>query len=102
MYTKNTDFQFITEEYSCAAYVVKYVNKTNRGVGHLQRKIIVTMNEHPEFDIIDLTKNISVNILNHTEITSQEAAWYLLREAMAKSSVIIVYIPTERQLNVSE
>ena len=28
----NTDFQFITEEYSCAAYVVEYVNKTNRGV----------------------------------------------------------------------
>lgn len=24
----NTDFQFITEEYSCAAYVVEYVNKT--------------------------------------------------------------------------
>lgn len=84
----------ITEEYSCAAYVVEYVNKTNRGVSHLQRKIIETMNEHPEFDIIDITKNISVNILNHTEITSHEAAWYLLRDPMSKTSVIIVYIPT--------
>ncbi|XP_024085470.1 uncharacterized protein LOC106661425 isoform X2 [Cimex lectularius] len=90
----NTDFQFITEEYSCAAYVVEYVNKTNRGVSHLQRKIIETMDEHPEFDIIDITKNISLNILNHTEITSQEAAWYLLREPMSKTSVIIEYIPT--------
>ena len=90
----NTDFQFITEEYSCAAYVVEYVNKTNRGVSNLQRKIIETMNEHPECDIVEITKNISINILNYTEITSQEAAWYLLREPMSKASTIIVYIPT--------
>lgn len=92
----NTDFQFITDKYSCAAYVVEYVNKTNRGISDLKRKIIETMNEHPEFDIIDITKNLSVNILNHTEITSQEAAWYLLREPMSKTSVIIENIPTVR------
>ena len=90
----NTDFQFITEEYSCATYVVEYVNKTNRGVSNLQRKIIEIMDEHPEFDIFEITKNISINLLNHTEITSQEAAWYLLKEPMSKSSTIIVYIPT--------
>ncbi|GFY10453.1 helitron_like_N domain-containing protein [Trichonephila clavipes] len=90
----NTDFQFITEEYSCAAYVVEYINKTNRGVSNLQRKIIEVMDEHPEFDIFEITRNISINLLNHTEITIQEAAWYLLREPMSKSSTIIVYIPT--------
>ncbi|GFW63850.1 ATP-dependent DNA helicase [Trichonephila clavipes] len=89
-----SDFQFITEEYSCAAYVVEYINKTNRGVSNLQRKIIEVMDEHPEFDIFEITRNISINLLNHTEITSQEAAWYLLREPMSKSSIIIVYIPT--------
>ncbi|GFY23276.1 helitron_like_N domain-containing protein [Trichonephila clavipes] len=89
----NIDFQFITEEYSCAAYVVEYVNNTNRGVSDLQRKIIETMNEHPEFDIIDVTQNISVNIINHNEITCQEAAWYLLHEPMSKCSTLIVYIP---------
>ncbi|GFX57929.1 helitron_like_N domain-containing protein [Trichonephila clavipes] len=52
------------------------------------------MDEHPEFDIFEITRNISINLLNHTEITSQEAAWYLLREPMSKSSTIIVYIPT--------
>lgn len=90
----STDFQFITEEYSCAAYVAEYVNKTNRGVSHLQRKIIQTMNEHPEFDIGDVSQSISVNILKRTEITSQEAAWYLLREPISKCSAIIEYIPT--------
>lgn len=32
--------------------------------------------------------------MNHTEITNQEAAWYLLREPMSETSVIIVHIPT--------
>lgn len=31
----NMDFRFIIEEYSCAAYVVEYVNKTNRGISNL-------------------------------------------------------------------
>ena len=51
------------------------------------------MDERPEFDIFDITKNISISLLNHTE-TSQEAAWYLLRKPMSKSSTIITYIPT--------
>ncbi|XP_049305794.1 uncharacterized protein LOC105227464 isoform X10 [Bactrocera dorsalis] len=97
----NMDFQIITEEYSCAAYVVEYVNKTNRGVSNLQRKIIEIMNEHPEFDIVDITRKMSVDILNSVEMSSQEAAWYLLREPMSKSSVVVIYIntvwPIERQ-----
>lgn len=50
----NMDIQFITEEYSCANYVAEYVNKTNRGFSHLQRLIIETMNEHPEFDVVEI------------------------------------------------
>ncbi|XP_044594073.1 uncharacterized protein LOC123271741 [Cotesia glomerata] len=90
----NMDIQFITEEYSCAAYVVEYVNKTNRGISNLQRQIIQTMDEHPEFDIVDVTRKMSVDMLNTVEMTSQEAAWYLLREPMSKSSHKIEYIPT--------
>ena len=33
----NTDMQIILDEYSCAAYVVEYVNKSNRGISHLHR-----------------------------------------------------------------
>ena len=32
------DFQIITEQYSCSAYVVEYVNKTNRGISNLNAK----------------------------------------------------------------
>lgn len=92
--SSNTDIQFITEEYSCAAYVVEYVNETKRGISNLQRQIITIMDEHPEFDIVEITRKMGVDMLNTVEITSQEAAWYLLREPISKSSVIVTYIPT--------
>lgn len=90
----NMDIQFITEEYSCAAYIMEYVNNTNHGISDLQRNITEIMDEHPEFDIIEITRKMSINIVNTVEITSQEAAWYLLREPMSKSSSVVVYIPT--------
>lgn len=88
------DFQIIQDEYACAAYVVEYVNKHNRGISNLQRMIIQTMDENPEFDIVDITKKLSIDVLHAVEMPAQEAAWYLLREPMAKSSVATVYIPT--------
>lgn len=51
-------FQIIQDEYACDAYVVEYVNKHNRGISNLQRMIIQTMDESPEFDIVDITKKI--------------------------------------------
>lgn len=70
----NTDIQFILDEYSCAAYVVEYVNKTNRGISNLQRQILQVMNDNPQFDLVDVTRKIGVDMLNAVEITSQEAA----------------------------
>lgn len=52
------------------------------------------MDENPEFDIVEITRKMSVNMLNTVELRSQEAEWYLLREPMSRSSVSIVYIPT--------
>ncbi|GFX47030.1 ATP-dependent DNA helicase [Trichonephila clavipes] len=51
----NMDIQFIIEEYSCDQYVAEYFNKTNRGISNLQQKIIKCMDEHPEFDIFEIT-----------------------------------------------
>lgn len=72
------DFQFITEEYSCAQYVVDYViyDKTNRGISNLQQKLVEIMNENPDFDIIAATKKLSVNVLNSIEMSRQEAVWF--------------------------
>ncbi|GFW21552.1 ATP-dependent DNA helicase [Trichonephila clavipes] len=52
------------------------------------------MDEHPEFDVVEITRKLGVEMLNSVEISNQEAAWYLLRQPMSKSSSAIVYIPT--------
>ncbi|GFV78621.1 ATP-dependent DNA helicase [Trichonephila clavipes] len=57
-------------------------------VGYLKIK-----DEQPDFDIVEITRKISIDMLNTVEMTNQEAAWYLLRQPMSKSSVLIVYIP---------
>ena len=73
----NMDFQIILDEYACATYVV-YVNKHNRGISNLQKQIVDIMDEHPEFGIVDITKKMSIDILQSVEMPAQEAAWYLL------------------------
>lgn len=90
----NCDLQLILEEYTCAQYVVEYVNKTNRGLSNLQRQIINIMDENPELGLVEITRQIGLDLLNHVEMSSQEAAWFLLGQLMSQSSEIIVSIPT--------
>lgn len=45
---------------------------------------------------IDVRLHIGVYTLNTVELSSQEAAWYLLRESVPESSVFTVTIPTVR------
>lgn len=90
----NSDLQFILDEYSCATYVVEYVNKANRGISHLQRELIKLQEENPELDFTELVRKIGVKVLNSVEMSAQEAAWYLLRQSMSHCSRQVVYIPT--------
>lgn len=97
----NMDIQFITEEYSVAAYVVEYVNKSDREISNLARAIKETMEKNPSFGEVDIARKLGVDMLNSFEISSQEAAWFLLREHMSKSSDSIIYVntvwPVERE-----
>ncbi|XP_053698655.1 uncharacterized protein LOC128745602 [Sabethes cyaneus] len=90
----NMDLQFILDEYSCAAYVVEYVNKTNRGISCLQRDLIALQEQFPDQDYTELLKKLSIKMLNSVEMSAQEAAWYLLRQPMSEASRAIQFIPT--------
>lgn len=90
----NIDIQFILDEYSCAQYVVEYVNKSARGMGNLNHELTKMMEEHPDRDYTSQLKALSVKLLNAVEISAQEAAWYLLRQPMSETSRQIIYIPT--------
>ncbi|XP_055632950.1 uncharacterized protein LOC129773377 [Toxorhynchites rutilus septentrionalis] len=90
----NMDLQFVLEEFSCAAYVVEYVNKTNKGISSLHRELIKLQEEHPEQDYNGLLKKVSIKMLNTVEMSAQEAAWYMLRQPMSEASRKVEFIPT--------
>ncbi|GFS58859.1 uncharacterized protein TNCV_4271461 [Trichonephila clavipes] len=85
---------FILEEYSCAAYVVEYVNKSNRGISNLHQELIKIQEQNPEKEYVEIMKQLGVKFLNTVEMSSQETAWYLLRQPMSRSSREVSYIPT--------
>ncbi|GFT31031.1 ATP-dependent DNA helicase [Trichonephila clavipes] len=87
----NTDIQFITEEYSFAAYVVEYVIKANRGISNLQRQIIKIMDEHPDFEIVEIKRKMSIDMLNTVEMTRKKmdnARFYQLMRMANMASLL--------------
>ena len=90
----NMDIQFILDEYSCAAYVVDYVNKSNRGISNLHRELNKLRDEYPDKDFHEILSLIGKSMLDNVEISSQEAAWYLLNLHMSESSRRVISIPT--------
>ena len=90
----NMDLQIILDEYSCASYVVEYVNKSNRGIGNLHRELLKLQEENPEMTNDDMMKQIATKMLNAVDMSAQEAAWFLLRQPMSYSSRDILYVPT--------
>lgn len=95
----NMDMQFILDEYSCATYVVDCINKTNRGISNLQRKILEVTEQYPDFGVVEVTRNMSVDLLNSVELSSQKAAWWLLRKPMSEASRAVVFISTSWPVN---
>ncbi|XP_029708282.2 uncharacterized protein LOC109400233 [Aedes albopictus] len=90
----NMDLQFILEEFSCAAYVVEYVNKANRGISSLHRDLVQLSEQFPDCDHLSLLKKVGLKMLNSVEMSAQEAAWYLLRQPMSEASRKVEFIPT--------
>ena len=70
----NTDWQFILDEYSCAAYVVEYENKSNRSISNLHRKLLKLHEEHPDCDYRKLLTKVRIKMQNAVEMSAQEAA----------------------------
>lgn len=94
MLNSNMDLQIILDPYSCAAYVVDYVNKSNRGISHLHHELTKIHEANPEYDQAQLMSRVGLKVLNGIEMSAQEAAWYLLRQPMSKASRATVSIPT--------
>ena len=52
------------------------------------------MENYQYFGVVDLTRKMSIDLLNSVEISSQEAAQWLLRKSTTTASSTIIFIPT--------
>ncbi|XP_042149867.1 uncharacterized protein LOC121837984, partial [Ixodes scapularis] len=96
----NMDLQIVLDTYACAAYVVEYVNKANRGMSNLNRAVQEIVKEKGDMAYSQALRHLGVKMLNAIELSAQEAAWCLLNQDMSEASRKVVFVnsawPEER------
>ena len=65
-----TDLQFIFDKLSVGAYVIAYINETDRKISDLQKKSNEWQNEFPNQDYPDVLKRFGMRFLDTVEMTA--------------------------------
>ena len=89
----NMDIQFVLDVYACAAYIVPYISKSQKGMSQLLRR------EYDEAragnsSIKQQVRDIGNQFLNSVEISAQEAVYIVLQLPTRKSSRQVIFINT--------
>lgn len=87
------DIQFILDPYGCLSYIINYVNKGNRGMSKLLRQ---ACDEESNGNISTKQKlnKIGSCFINASEISAQEAVYFILSMRLSQSSRVPVFINT--------
>jgi PIF1-like helicase/Helicase len=91
----NMDIQFIVDAYACVAYIIDYINKSNRGMSILMRNLVKQL-DYQKVSIRDKLKTLASKFINAAEISAQEAAYHILELPLSKGSRSVIYINTGR------
>ena len=73
----NIDIQYIIDPYACVRYCVNYISKTGGGVSKLLRQVTQEVNSG-DLTLRDKLRKFANVFLNSSEISAQEAAFYIL------------------------
>jgi hypothetical protein len=73
----NMDLQYVLDPHACIAYMVNYINKSNRGQSDLIRAAIEESN-NGNLTLRQKLSLIGNSFLNSTEVSAQEAAYIIL------------------------
>ncbi|KAG2191489.1 hypothetical protein INT47_013266 [Mucor saturninus] len=99
MFRSNMDIQFILDPYACCAYVMDYINKSDRGMSKAMEEIYVNHKNNPDTNSTDMLRSLAAQYYNSSEISAQEAAYNLLGIRMVESSTVTIFVPTSRPTN---
>ena len=89
----NLDIQMVLEPYGCAAYVVGYISKSQRGMS-AQLDAAAREARKGNFDIKKQVRHIRNVFSNCVEVSAQEAVYLALQIPLTKATRDIVFINT--------
>ncbi|XP_053407909.1 uncharacterized protein LOC128559625 [Mercenaria mercenaria] len=89
----NMDIQYILDPFSCAAYIVSYISKGQRGMSNLLNEACKAARESAS-DIKQQLRCIGNVFLTNVEIGAQEAVYLLLQMPLRRSSRSVVFVNT--------
>jgi len=89
----NMDIQFVLDPYACAAYIVSYISKGQRGMSNLLHKACEEALAE-ESDIRQQVRRIGNQFLTHVEVGAQEAAYLVLQMPLRRTSRKVLFVNT--------
>ena len=90
LWKANMDIQFILDPYACLAYIINYINKSDRGLSKLLRDINGNIKE--DETLFQRLKKITSAFVNASEISAQEVVYQLLGKTMSSCSRDTIYV----------
>lgn len=87
------DIQSITDRYSCAQYVLNYINKSKRGISKVLFDTLEDL-KAGNFDLQTKLKTLANKFINASEFSAQEAVYFVLGIPLSKNSRATVFINT--------
>lgn len=92
----NMDIQYILDPYACAAYIVSYISKGQRGMSNLLSNACKEAKES-EHDIRQQVCKVGNTFLTHVEVGAQEACYLVLQMPLRRSSRDVVFVDTNAE-----
>lgn len=96
----NIYVQFILDGYACAAYIVSYISKSQRGMSNLMHEACEEA-RHGNMSLRQQVRQIGNKFLTHVEMCAQEAAYLVLQMPLRSSSRTVVFINTNEPRKIT-
>ena len=99
VWNANMDVQPCLDGHAVGQYIVSYMTKVSKGVSSTMKRLLRQMKDGAK-QVRPMLRELGNSILNHQEVSAQEAVYLLLGLQMRKSSRAITFIntspPTDR------
>lgn len=95
LFESNMDFQFVSEEFSLASYIINYISEVEAGLSKLSRDAANDI-LNGNLSIKEKFRKIANIFINGNLMSTQEAGYHAVSLALSKSSRRVIFINTSK------